>query len=298
MTRLLAMCLVAVLALAPIGGVAGEVTATSTLNMFSSAGDLYGPWQTELLEYQWQAGGKDIPSVTILNRNDRDRNALQVSSPTRSTAVYLDDYHNWSNTFFTYAQVMTSDGKILPNRLLYIEADGKFGRAHNIVFGGGVSAYTNPDGSYTRSLSIGPTVYLHDMVYTVRYLPASVTGTFAGFSENLPVLGTTNAYGSAMEFVAEYNRLGHNQVIATYLAGMQPGLLVGAVGNLPTGQFTNIQRIHEFDFSVNHWFRKDFGMVIGGSVASHTMSSTGVNIYSLSSVTLGLFAGNAVGLPR
>lgn len=282
------------------GGIAraDQLTTTTTVNTFSSAGSLYGPWQTETMEYQWQAGQKDIPSITLLNRNDRDRNILNTTVPSRSTAVYADDYHNWSSRFFTYAQVMTSDGNILPNRLIYIEADGKFGRQHNIVVGAGASEYANPDGSYTRSLSLGPTAYIHDMVYTVRYLPADVTGTFSGTNENLPIVGTTKAYGSAFEFVAEYNRLGSNQIIATYLAGHQPGLIVGAVGALTPGEFTNIQRISEFDLSINHWFRKDFGIVVGGTLASHAQAASGSNIYDVTALTVGLFVGRAIGLPR
>lgn len=277
---------------------AGELTTTTTLDTFTSAGSVYGPWQTETMEYQWQAGPKDIPSITLLNRNDRDRNVLGTTVPSRSTAVYLDDYHNWSPRFFTYVQAMTSDGNILPNRLIYIEADGKFGRQHTIIIGAGASEYANPDGSFTRSLSLGPTVYVHDMVYTARYLPADVTGSFTGTSENLPVTGTTKAYGSAMELIAEYNKLGKNQVIATYLAGHQPGLIVGSVGAFNAGQFTNIQHIHEFDLLVNHWFSKDLGIVVGGTLASHAFASSGTNIYNVSAFTVGLFYGRAVGLPR
>ena len=296
---LLALACAAFAAIAPFGGArADELTASTTLDTFSSAGDLYGPWQTELLEYQWQAGKNDIPSVTILNRNDHDRNALQAPSPTRSTAIYLDDYHNWSNTFFTYAQVMTSDGNVLPNRLIYIEGDAKFGKAHNFVVGVGGSAYANPDASYTRSLSIGPTLYTHAMVYSVRYLPAAVAGTFSGFDQNgLPVTGTTKSYGSGLEFVAEYNGLGTNQVIATYLGGNQPGLLVGSLGSLPS-QFANIQHIGEFDLSVKHWFRRDFGIIVGGTLGSHTLQITGARIYKVAAITVGVFVGRAVGLPR
>lgn len=276
----------------------GELTATTTLDTFSSSGDVYGPWQTELLEYQWQAGKRDIPSVTILNRNDRDRDVFGNARPSGSTALYLDDYHNWSGSFFTYAQVMTSNGTILPNRLFYVEADLKAGRRRNVVLGAGGSAYANPDGSATRSLSLGPTLYEGSMVYTARYLPAAVTGRFTGVdSSGRGVAGTINAYGSALEFIAEYNRLGRDQVIATYLGGNQPGILVGSIGTLPA-QFTNIQHLGEVDLSVKHWVRGDFGFIVGASVATHSMQATGTKLYGLSAVTAGLFFGRAVGLPR
>jgi hypothetical protein len=295
--RLAALALVSVLLLAATPG-GGEVTATTTLDTFSSPGDVYGPWETELLEYQWQAGGKDTPSVTLLNRNDRDRNILGQALTSRSSAVYVDDYHTWSRTIFSYLQLMTSDGTILPNRLIYVEADAKLGRLHNTVFGFGGSAYANPDGSSTRSLSIGPTYYSKSpMVYTVRYLPAAVAGDYAGFtSKGFPVSGTTKSYGSAIELIAEYNRLGQDQIIATYLGGHQPGILVGGIGTVPL-QFTNIQRIGELDFSIKHWVHKDFGFILGGSLGTHSQQANGAKIYDLSAITAGIFIGRAVGLP-
>ncbi|HET9030688.1 MAG TPA: hypothetical protein VFN49_10965 [Candidatus Aquilonibacter sp.] len=298
MRRLIASAIAAAVLLVPsLRANADELTAATTVDTFSSTGDVYGPWQTELLEYQWQAGRKDIPSVTLLNRNDHDRNIFGQAIPSRSTAVYVDDYHNWTSSFFTYVQLMTSDGTILPNRLFYAEADAKLGAQKNVVFGVGASAYANPDHSSTRSLSIGPTYYAKSMVYTIRYLPSAVGGDFSGLRNGFPVIGTTKAYGSGMEFIAEYNRLGTNQVIVAYLGGNQPGILVGGLGAVPT-QFTNIQRIGEFDLSIKHWVSRDFGFILGGSVGSHAMQTSGAKIYDVQSVTAGLFFGRAVGLPR
>ena len=285
-------------ALGTANAAADELTATTTIDTFSSAGDLYGPWQTEALEYQWQAGPKDVPSITVLNRNDRDRNALQQPVPTASTAVYADDYHTWSNSFFTYAQVMTSSGQILPNRLGYLEGDVKFGRKRNLVVGTGASLYANPDGSVTHGLSFGPTLYTGSMVYTARILPTTVNGSYTGIAQNgARVSGTNSATGTALELVAEYNVLGKDQITATYLSGTQPGLLVGFVGTLPPS-FTSLQRIGEVDLSAKHWIRRDFGFVLGGTLGSHALKSTGANIYHQSAITLGLFWGRAVGLPR
>ncbi len=277
---------------------AQELTLSTTLDTFSSPGNLYGPWQTELLEYQWQADPKDVPSFTLIDRNDRDRNALNEAAPTRSTAIYADDYHTWSQSFFTYAQVMTSSGNILPNRLAYLEGDVKLGRNHTLVFGTGASLYANPDGSVTRSLSVGPTLYTGPMVYTARYLPTTVRGNYTGLNSNGTVVsGANSASGSALELVAEYNVLGKNQITATYLGGTQPGLLVGFVGALPPS-FTSLQRVGEIDLTAKHWIRRDFGVIVGGTIASHALQSTGANIYHQSGITLGLFFGRAVGLPR
>ncbi len=277
---------------------AQELTATTTLDTFSSPGDLYGPWQTTLLEDQWQAGAKDVPSITLLDRTDRDRNTLGDAAPTHSTAVYADDYHTWSNSFFTYAQVMTSSGQILPNRLAYLEGDVKFGRRRNLVVGTGASLYANPDGSVTHGFSFGPTLYTGSMVYTVRVLPTVVNGRYTGLTSNgTAVSGANSANGTALEAVAEYNVLGKNQITATYLGGTQPGLLVGFVGTLPPS-FTSLQRVNEFDLSAKHWFRPDFGIIVGGTIAAHALKSTGANIYHESAITLGLFFGRAVGLPR
>lgn len=297
-SRFFAIVTIVIATYAPVRALGAEATASTTIDSFSSPGNLYGPWQTQSLELQWQAGARDVPSFTIVNRSDHDRNALFEPAATHSIALYADDYHTWSKSFFTYAQLMTSSGNVLPNRLAYLEGDLKFGRQRNLVFGTGASLYSNPDGSSTRSFSFGPTLYTGSMVYTARYLPSTVQGPYTGIGPNGSIVsGSTAASGAALELVAEYSVLGRNQLTATFLDGSQPGLLVGFVGTLPPS-FTSLQRVSEVDLLYKHWLRKDFGFVLGGTLGSHALQSTGENIYHQSAITLGLFFGRAVGLPR
>lgn len=269
--RILSALLVLSVVLAAGAARADEVTATGSIASFSSPGDLYGPWSIQTLKYQLDRG-KDIPSVTLLDRHDNDRPAGSSSQ-----AIYLDDYHTWSQRFYTYAQVSFSKGTISPYRMAYLEGDAKFAPQQNVVMGFGVATMQNPDGTSTQFASIGPSVYAGRMVYTLRFLPSDTNGVHA----------------AATQFVAEYNEIGRNQVTLSLLDGSQPSVLVG----FPPS-FATFQRLFEADVTVKHWLRRNFGIIVGGTFGSHLDRSTGATIYDQQGITIGLFFGNAVGLPR
>ncbi|MDE2571705.1 MAG: YaiO family outer membrane beta-barrel protein [bacterium] len=250
---------------------AGELTLNDSVYSFSSPGNLYGPWSIQTLRYQEQMG-KDVPSITLLNRNDADR-----PKQSDARAAYLDDYHAWSPGFYTYAQVSVASGQILPYRMAYLEADAKLNAKRNFVLGLGLADMQNPDGSATRFASIGPSYYAGPMVYTLRFMPSNTNG-----------INT-----SATELVTEYSVLGRDQVTFTLVDGSQPSVLVGFPPSLVT-----FQRLFEADLTVKHWIRPNFGIILGGTLGNHYDRATGASIYHERGITLGIFFGRAVGLPR
>lgn len=285
-----------ILVLALLFGVAqaraDEWTSSTNVSTFSSPGNLYGPWETESLEYQWQAGTRDVPSVTVLDRTDNDRAAR-----THSSAVYLDDYHTWSPRFFTYAQIESSTGTVLPNRGAYVEADQKFGPNSNLLIGAGAGVFANPDASITRVFSVGPSYYSRRMVYTARLLTSSVSGSFTAPGVN----GTATSTGSAVQLIAEYNALGRDQFTVSYLGGRQPGVATGTFASAPVA-VTTVQNVSQFSFLLKHWVRRDFGFQFGATLGAHKYvappDGVATRIYNQNAFTFGVFVGRAIGLPK
>lgn len=250
---------------------AREFSISDWISTFSSPGNLYGPWTIQTARYQFHAG-KDIPSVTLFIRNDRDRPVASGSH-----ALYIDDYHTWDRDFFSYAQVSVASGDIQPNRMAYAEGDWKLGTRGTTVVALGGATMSNPDSTSTRYLSIGPTLYTGMMVYTLRFLPSDTDGVHA----------------SATQFTAEYNGLGKNQFTANFLNGSQPSVLVG----FPPSSST-FQRLFEADFTWKHWINKRFGFTVGTTFGSHEDRATGAAIYAQRALSFGLFFGRSIGLPR
>ena len=249
---------------------ASELSATQSTSSFSSPNNTYGPWNVQTLQYQWQ-GGNDVPSITVFNRDDSDRPAAS-----HSNALYVDDYHTWSDRFYTYAQASVANGNILPYRMLYVEGDVKLLPSRDFVIALGGAQLQNPDGTSTRYVSVGPTVYDGHMSYQVRFLPSNTNG-----------IGT-----SATEFVAMYSNIGKDQVTVWLVDGSQPSVLVGFPPSL-----TTYQRLNEEDVVWKHWVQKNIGFILGGTVGNHFDRFTGANIYNQRSITFGVFYGQAVGLP-
>jgi YaiO family outer membrane protein len=250
----------------------GQVTVTNQNSGFSSPGDIYGPWSVQTLQYQWQAGSNDIPSITLFNRNDDDR-----PTGASSRAVYADDYHTWDRRFYTYAQISAADGDIQPYNLGYLEGDLSLDPQLNVVASAGAGVTRNPGDTSTRWLNLGPSFYAGPMVYEVRFMPANTNGIAT----------------SATEGVIEYNRLGRDQVVLTYLDGSQPSVLVA----FPPS-YTTFQRLNEADITWRHWLRPDFGILVGGTDGNHYDRFTGATLYHQRAITLGLFFGRAIGQPR
>ncbi len=308
--RACAACALAI-SLAGLTGAAAadELTTTASTSTFNSPGNLYGPWQSQSMRLQWQFGPNDIPSITLVHRVDGDRTPLTTDprtgavtstrdATTRSTALYLDDYHTWNDTFYTYAQLETSSGNVLPWRGAYAEGDWKFGRRENLVLAAGAGFYGNSDGSLTRELSAGPTLYVGPMAYTARYLASNVSGTFTAPG----VTTSERAYGTAVQLVAQYTTLGRDQATISFLGGRQPGVVTGNLTTLPP-TLTNVQSISQLDVLLKHWVRPSFGFELGATFGAHNYVSppNGIgqsSIYNMSGLTFGVFFGRAIGMPK
>jgi YaiO family outer membrane protein len=249
----------------------GLLTVTNQQSNFTSPGGNYGPWEIQTLQYQWKTGD-DVPSITLFNRDDNDR-----PIPSSSRAVYVDDYHTWSGNFYTYGQISLANGNIQPYRLAYLEGDVKLTQQQNVVAAVGGGFAQNPDGTSTRYISAGPSLYTGPFVLEARWLPADTNGIST----------------AATEGVLTYNRLGKDQVVVTYLTGSEPSVLVG----FPPS-FTTYQRLNETDVVWRHWLVPNFGVLIGGTFGDHYNRDTGVNIYNQRALEFGLFYGHMVGQPR
>jgi len=250
---------------------AGEFDLTGDLSGFTSAGDVYGPWQSLTGSYRWNAGA-DTPSVTLVTRGDDDR-----LDPTYSDAVTVDDYHDWSPRFFTYAAAGVAAGTILPTRDFYVEGDRKFGRTKAVVFGGGGGVVVNPDGVDQRYLNIGPSFYARGYNLTLRYLQTFTSGR------------TATGTGIA---VFQTGQTGKTVGTLTLLAGDQPpNGIVAPAQNVAFGG----QRALFAGIGVKHWTGPRGGVTGGFSIERLDDRATGAPIYVQRDVTIGVF--RAIGPP-
>lgn len=253
----------AVLAL-PCAASAGELDLTGDLSGFTSPGDLYGPWQSLTGLYRWNAGA-DTPSVSIVTRSDDDR-----LGPTHSDGVVLDDYHDWSPRFFTYAALGLAAGDVLPTRDFYLEGDRKFGRTAATVFGAGVGVVVNPNGVDQRYVNVGPSFYARGYNLTLRYLQTFTTGR-TGTGTGIAVLQT--------------GQTGKTIGTLTLLAGDQPPN--GVVTQVQTVAFG--QRALFAGIDVKHWTGPKGGVIGGFSINRLADRASGGLIYVQRDLTIGVF---------
>jgi YaiO family outer membrane protein len=239
-----------------------QLTLLNSVFSFKSQGDIYGPWSTQSLEYQWQTQS-DVPSLTLYNRNDDDR-----PSSSKSQSFFVDDYHTWSGRFYTYAQAGFSNGTLEPNRAFYAEADGKFGRELSLVLGTGAGVVANPNGTTTRYVSAGPEYYAGPVSVTLRFLPSSTDGIRS----------------AATELATQYNRAGRDRVTLTLINGTAPSILVG----LPA--LTTFERSSQGTLTWLHCLTPHLGFEIAGSLISNVGASQGDN-YGGRAITFGVFYG-------
>lgn len=237
-------------------------TATATTTVYSFSGSAYGPWRVQNFQYQWQLHG-DVPSVTLQDRSDDD-----PARASNSRAVYLDDYHTFSNRFYAYAQIGVSNGTVLPYRSAYLEGDAKLGRRGALVLAAGGAHLQNADGSVTEYASVGPTLYTGSLAFTLRFMPAKTQG-----------IGT-----AATQFSALYQRDGRDQVVLVLLDGTQPNVLAG----LPAAM-TGFQHVAQASLSVKHWVSHTAGFVIGTAFGNYVDANGSANTYRQRGVTFGVF---------
>ncbi len=241
----------------------GGATATATTTEYSFSGNPnYGPWTIQAFEYRWQLP-VDIPAVTLVDRNDQDRPVAAGSH-----AFYLDDYHTFSSRFYVYAQVGAADGTVLPSRSAYLEGDLKVGPRGTLVLAAGGAAMQNADGTTTRYISAGPTLYRGRLAFMVRFMPSNTSG-----------IGT-----AATEFGVQYNQPGRNLIAVSLLDGTQPNVLVG----LPASA-AGFQRLSQVVLTFKHWISPNAGFVVGGTLGNFADASGTNNSYHQQGVTFGVF---------
>ncbi len=190
--------------------------------------------------------------------------------PTHSVETVLDDYHDWSPKFFTYAAVGVSSGNLLPTRSAYLEGDAKFGRLGATVMGFGAGTVVNPNGVVQNYLNFGPSWYHNNMNVTLRWLPSFTTGR-TGTSTGL----LTIANGAE----------GVSITTLTLLAGNQPpnGIVAVAIPN----QIGQRAILGSLDFK--HWLNRKGGYDVGIEMERLTDSASGNMIYIRRALNVGFF---------
>lgn len=262
--------LIAVCILAAPQVASAQVQPRGTIDLSASTfgfnpGDVYGPWFIQTFAFRTQAGRKDKPGATVTNRTDHDGG--KISS---STAFGIDDYHNWSEKFFTYVSVGASSGNVLPRSQYYIEADPTIG--DHLIFGAGYGVYNEPDGLTQHFLSIGPTVYFPHGNATVRYVPTWTTGQVSAPS-----------YTANLSLGEE----GKTVTSLTWQGGIAPQFVV----NDPSVSNRFANKTSAMELVVRHWVNWRFGYHVGASFASQTDRLTGAKVYDSRGLTAGLFFG-------
>ncbi len=248
----------------PLAAQSGELDLTGSLSSFSSPGNVYGPWRSVTFSDREQIG-RDKPGLTLIDRADAD-----VGGPTHSLGVVLDDYHDWSPKFFTYAAVGVSSGNLLPTRSAYVEGDAKFGSLLATVFGVGLGVTVNPDGTIQRYVNVGPSWYHKNMNVTFRWLPSFTNGRMGASSGLL-----TLANGAEGTTVATLTLLGGNEppngaVVTEIASGVGQRVLFGGI-------------------TVKHWTNPKAGYTVGLEYERLTDSTTGNMLYLRRGLNLGIF---------
>jgi YaiO family outer membrane protein len=256
----------------PVAAGAGELDLTGDLSSFTSPGSIYGPWQTLTGTYRWVAG-PDTPGVTLVTRSDDDRLA-----PTHSDGTVVDDYHTWSERFFTYAAVGLAAGDVLPNRSFYVEGDEKVGRSLTTVLGGGIGVVVNPNGPVQRYINVGPTFYAPNFNVTLRYLQTFTTGRTGDGT----LLATVQA-----------GQTGKTISTLTLLAGDQPPN--GIAEPAQTAVFG--QRTVLAGITVKHWLGPKGGIIAGVDIERLNDRMSGDTLYVRRGVEFGVFRNIGPALP-
>ena len=245
-------------------GPRSEVDVTASSFSFTSPGDSVGPWTEEEIQYRsWN--GADTIGVNVANRIDADRAAFA-----HAQNLVVDDYHDWSASFFTYAAYSTATGAPFPSHSLYVESDTKLLSSKRLVFGFGVDATQNSDGSFVHFLNVGPTYYWNGLSATLRYLPT--TGTSGKRSSAFLLASTAGEEGRA-----------------TTTLTLQSGAANPVIGS---GALPSVAGEHTFAAQLDYkrWLSARGGFTLGGVFAHLTQTDTGALIYIQRGVSVGGFA--------
>ena len=232
---------------------------------FTSPGDLYGPWT--IVDMQLRAAvPRGSVGLEAVSRMDSDR-----LNPQHGSNVVVDNYHDWTGRFYTYAAAAFGSGQYAA-RSLYLEGDAGLAPATGLAFGFGGQVAALVDGSSQRSLSFGPTLYRPKFVATYRYLPLwNSNGAFTG------------QHLAAMTFGEE--RKGTVTLTLESSSGTEANRITG-LGGAPAAQG---QHATSIDLAWKRWLTKSSGIRVGTSYARLVQAGSGALVFENHGLTLGVF---------
>jgi len=262
------LALVSVLTVATIAPVRADLPPT-TIDLSLSSGSLqpgssYGPWQFATLSARTTAG-KDKPGISVTTRRDGD-----AAAPSSGTTVSVDDYHQFSTKAFGYAAIQAASGSIFPTRGGYAEFDGTL--REGLAFGAGAGISVDANGLVQRYASVGPTLYFAHGNATVRYLPVWTQGQVG-----------------ASSWIADLSLGDEGRSVVSF--HLQDGVAPAFAADDPTLSSRFANRSFVAGIGLRSWVTPRFGFTAGVEVGDERDRATGVEAYSRTSISLGMFVG-------
>jgi len=266
------LCAIAAAAVAAIGQLPGraladprnEASFTYYDYSFSSPGNAYGPWYVENFTNR-DYFHKGSVGFAFENESTQDR-----LNPHTGQYIVLDNYYDWSPTFFTYAAVGIGTAQPFPSSNLFLEGDFHVLRSAPLIIGLGADVARDFTGVSERYLSIGPTYYWPHFNASLRYHP---------------LIASNGNASAATDLALEYGDEGRALTDLTVEAG---GSLLSVqqngVSTLAPGE-----RNLSFDLEHKQWTSARGGYRVGVTYAHLTDRSTGAQIYTQRGVVIGVF---------
>jgi len=238
---------------------------------FTSPGSLYGPWSVENFSFRHYDGNGSV-GFSVENEATHDR-----LNPHVGQYVVVDNYHDWSRRFYTYASVGLGTGQPFPSSSLFLEGDIHVDGDAPLLLGVGANATRDISGITEHYLSIGPTYYWPHFNATVRYLP---------------LWASDGSSSAATDVALEYGDEGRSLTDLTVQAG---GSLLAVEQN---GVMTIAPGERSFTVDLEHkqWISERGGYRVGAIYGHLTNRATGAPIYTQQGAVLGVFT--SFGPPR
>lgn len=229
---------------------------------FTSPKSNLGTWAGEQVQFRsWD--GPDTIGISFANRVDSN-----VPRQTAGSQGVLDDYHNWSSDFSTYAAIGAGNAPYA-NGSAYLETDFRTLASRRLVIGIGGGDTHIDDGSSERYLSIGPTYYWPDVDASLRFIPTD--GPKQRNSTTLLAAVTAGELGRAT---------------TTFIA--QSGVEVPLAEEAPLPSLPGVDTT-TFQIDYKRWLSERGGFTAGIGIAHLTDANPSSLIYVQRGVTLGIF---------
>ncbi len=239
-----------------------EVSLSGDAYDFTSPRSLMGTWAGEQFQFRsWD--GPDTIDLGVTNRVDANMPRMTAGSE-----AVLDDYHNWSNAFSTYAVIGTGNAPFA-NGSGYLESDFRMLASRRLVLGLGGGQTHNSGGTSDQYLSIGPTYYWPDVDASLRFIPT---------------YGPRQRKSTALLAAVTAGELGRATTTIVVRSGIETPLV--GEGLLPT-----LPGVYSFDFQLDYkrWISTRGGFTAGLGIAHLTDVNPSALIYVQRGVNLGFF---------